>query len=127
MKWHYFVLEKETRKVLGFNLTEAEKDKLFYHIDTPSGHKKSDGRSYGALEFKVNGLAELEKVLALRKHFKNCNQYSYVIVTDDNKWVATGYEETEKQVLNSIEEAKENNLDSEVFFIYEIQPKSMIV
>jgi len=126
-KWFYFVLERQTQKVLGFNLTEAEKDELFYHLDTPSGHKKSDGRSYGALLFKVNTQAELEKVLALRQFFKNCNEYSYVIVTDTNKWVATGYKETEKQLLNSIEDAKENCLDAEVFFIYETTSKSMIV
>ena len=111
--WNYFVLESKTKKVLGFNLTEAEKDELFYHIDKGDGHKSSDGRTYGALEFRVNTQAELEKVLTLREIFKNCTEYSYVIVTDTNEWVATGHDETEQQVLQTIEDAKENSPEND--------------
>ena len=73
-KSYYVVGESKTNKILGFNLTEAEKNELFYHIDKGDGYKSSEGRFYTATDFKVKDLDELELILGLRKRFNNCNE-----------------------------------------------------
>ena len=118
MKNYYFVGETKTQKILGFNLTEIEKDKLFYNKLTPSGGKTSTGNFYGATEFKVVDADELKRVFELRK-FKNNNEYSYVIVSTENEWLANGFNETEEQVIETIKEVEEINKDVS-FYIYEI-------
>ena len=126
-KSYYVVGESKTNKILGFNLTEAEKNELFYHIDKGDGHKGSEGRFYTATEFEVKDLDELELILGIRKRFKDSNNYSYVILTDTDKWVATGSNESEKLMLETIEDAKKSFPDEDKFIIFEVVGKGVSV
>ena len=112
-KYYYFVGVSKTKKILGFNLTEKEKNKIFYHKDTGGGHRSGENRFYGATTFKTANLKDLETVLNLREQFKNCNEYSYIILNSQNKWLATGYKETEKTVFDTI---KKLNTDDIIIF-----------
>jgi len=127
MKNYYFVGELKTDKILGFNLTEKEKDKLFYHKETGGGHRSSESRFYSATKFKINNLQELHLLRSIRNHFKNTGDYSYVILTDTIELVGTGFEETEYDLLKTIERAKSNFPNVDNFLIFETIGKSLSV
>ena len=127
MKNYYFVGELETDKILGFNLTEEVKDKLFYHKETGGGHRSSEGRFYSATTFKVVNLEELHLLRSIRNHFKNTGDYSYIILTDTNEWVGGGFEETEYDLLKTIERAKSNFPNVDNFLIFETIGESLSV
>ena len=116
----YFVGITETKEILGFNLTNEEKDKLFYHKPTKSGALSSDGRFYGMTYFRVKNQEELDLILKLRKSFKNV-RYSYVMLNDNNEWVASGQKETEKQLIDTIHEVRDRYNNPHLpLYIYEV-------
>ena len=118
-KWYYVVGEAKTGKILGFNLTEEEKDELFYNVEKSNGHRGSENRFYSAFEFKVKDLEEVELLFKIRNQFKNINEYSYVILSDDNEWLITGKNEDEKTLLNTIIDVKADNPDVNEFILIE--------
>jgi len=111
MTAHYFVLDKN-KKILGFNLDEKAKNKLFYNTSLSTG--QSEGRGYGATFFKTKDEKELQTVLDIRHNFKNCSLYSYVILTDSNHWVATGSKESEEVMLHTLIEAQKEYPENKI-------------
>lgn len=105
MKEYYFVLEGD--KVIGFNLTEKEKDKLFYHIDNGDGHRSSTGRSYGMFTYKCENEQEFKNHLTARDSF---------LTTTKNQWRDSAIDLYEELNI-AYEELKEKNTDGKLSHI----------
>lgn len=118
-KEFYYVGDSETNEILGFNLTEKEKDDLFYDKDTKDGHKSATNRFYGAIAFEVEDDKEMELILRMRKYFKNNVEYSYVILNEKNEWLSSGSKESEQMFISTISHVKEETNDSPMI-IYEV-------
>lgn len=120
-KQYYFVGINETKEILGFNLTEEQKNKLFYHKQMPSGGMSSNGRFYGMTTFRIKNKDELDLILKLRKSFKNNYRYSYIILFDNDECIASGQNETEEILLNTIHKIRDQYNDSHLpLYIYEV-------
>jgi len=104
---YYFVTERKTNKILGFNLTEEQKNELFYPNTDKSGrYKIGVGRSYGATNFKITDENELKLLESLRGHFTTHPPYSFIIITNTNKIIARGLNYCEQTLLNVIKLSK---------------------
>lgn len=125
-KKYYFVGESKTNKILGFNLTEEEKDKLFYYKPIPSGGMSSEGRFYGATEFRIKNKEEFDLIMNIRSKFKNNVRYSYLILDKDNNWLATGQNESEKMLIETIHEVRDRNNNAEII-IFEVLNNGIII
>ena len=86
---YYFVLEGE--KVIGFNLTEKEKNKLFYHFNK--------GRTYGMIQIKCKTEQEFKNYIEMRNAYYN---------TSSNQWKEIAIEEY-KYLINILETLKTLN------------------
>ena len=124
---YYFVGEATDGeyKILGFNLTEEEKNKLYYSKRTPSGGMTGEGNYYGALPFKVENVDELIIVLNIQKEFTNKNDsYSYVILSENNKWLASGFNESLEGIYSTIKDMDAIYPDTK-FYVFETTGKHL--
>jgi hypothetical protein len=98
----YYVVLDENDKVVGFNLTAEQKDKMFYTIDTGGGHKKSpDGWGWTGIDFEAKSAKEVENHLTVR---------SANLTTTKNQWRDTATA-LYKQLNVAYEQLKKENAD----------------
>ena len=116
----------KTGKILGYNLSEEEKDNLFYNIQLGNARSIDGERFYTTSPRKMKDKKEVNLLLSLRKSFKNNRSYSYIILDEDNNWLTTGYGEDEEEILDTIQEIKEEHPDKEIY-VFEINRKHLTV
>ena len=129
MRRFYFVKNTKTNEVLGFNLTEGKKNKLFYNVDIGVGSKfkSSRDRAYGSTDYKAKSLKDFENLMKIRNHFKNCTEYSYIIFAENGQWLDMVKNITEAQLMESIKKVKTNYPNAGELFIIETIGNSITV
>ena len=129
MRRFYFVKNTKTNEVLGFNLTEGKKNKLFYNVDIGVGSKfkSSRDRAYGSTDYKAKSIEDFENLMKIRNHFKNCTKYSYVVLSENGQWLRIRKNNTEAQLMITIKDVKINYPDAGELYIFETIGNSITV
>ncbi|MEA3295791.1 MAG: hypothetical protein U9Q27_01445 [Patescibacteria group bacterium] len=86
----------------------------------------SEGRFYGATEFRIKNKEEFDLIMNIRSKFKNNVRYSYLILDKDNNWLATGQNESEKMLIETIHEVRDRNNNAEII-IFEVLNNGIII
>jgi hypothetical protein len=103
---YYFVLEGD--KVIGFNLTEKEKNELFYHIDKGDGHRSSDGRAYGAIKKECEDEEDFTHYLDNRNKFLTTKNKDWIdVAVKEYKFLVKVYNQM-KRDKNPMEQETRN-------------------
>ncbi len=118
-KYYYAVTLKED-KVVGFNLNEKELNKVYR-----KNLKKQIFCAYGALSFKVKKADDIINMKTIKNEFRNNNGlYSYIVISTEKKWLASGFNESLEGLYATIQEIEELNPNLK-YTIFEITGKHL--